>query len=134
MQNIVKEKGKNNAKEEKNIVKIIKGSIISIILTIIMLLIFSIILAYTNVSESAATPVVFCITIISILAGSIISVRRAKKNGLVNGAIVGGIYILTIYILSSIFTTTFGLNMYAIIMIILSVLAGILGGIIGVNI
>lgn len=134
MQNIVKEKGKNNAKEEKNIVKIIKGSIISIILTIIMLLIFSIILAYTNVSESVATPVIFCITIISILAGSIISVRRVKKNGLVNGAIVGGIYILTIYILSSIFTTTFGLNMYAIIMIILSVLAGILGGIIGVNI
>lgn len=134
MQNIEKEKGKNNAKEEKNIVKIIKGSIISIILTIIMLLIFSIILAYTNVSESVATPVIFCITIISILAGSIISVRRVKKNGLVNGAIVGGIYILTIYILSSIFTTTFGLNMYAIIMIILSVLAGILGGIIGVNI
>lgn len=134
MQNIVKEKGKNKTKEERNIIKIIKGSAISLILTIIMLILFSIILTYTNVNESIATPVIFVITIISILTGSIISVRKVKKNGLVNGAIVGGIYILTIYILSSVFVTTFALNMYAIIMIILSVLAGILGGIIGVNI
>ncbi len=38
-------------KEDSNFVRIIKGSILSIILTIICLLIFSLILAYTNISE-----------------------------------------------------------------------------------
>ena len=125
---------KDNNKEENNFVKIIKGSLIAIILTIIMLLIFSVILTYTNVKESTSTPVIFGIMTISIIIGSIISVRKVKKNGLVNGAIVGGIYILTIYILSSVFATTFGLNLQAILMIIFAILAGILGGIIGVNI
>ena len=38
-------------KEDSNFVRIIKGSILSIILTIICLLIFSLILAYTNIPE-----------------------------------------------------------------------------------
>jgi len=117
-----KDKFMEENKEEKNFIKIIKGSLIAIILTIIMLLIFSVILTYTNVKESTSTPVIFGIMIISIIIGSIISVRKVKKNGLVNGAIVGGIYILTIYILSSVFATTFGLNLQAILMIIFAIL------------
>ena len=56
-----------------------------------------------------------------------------KKNGIINGAIIGVIYIITIYILSSIIEGTFSLNRYSIMMIIGSILAGALGGIIGVN-
>jgi len=58
---------------------------------------------------------------------------NVRKNGIINGSIVGFIYILTIYILSSLIEGSFSLNTYSIIMIIGSVLAGALGGIIGVN-
>ena len=87
-------------KEDSNFVRIIKGSILSIILTIICLLIFSLILAYTNIPEKTMIPVITAVTAISILAGSIISVYKIEKKGIINGALVGLIYILTIYIIS----------------------------------
>ena len=123
-----------NTKEDSNFVRIIKGSILSIILTIICLLIFSLILAYTNISEKTMIPVITAVTAISILAGSIISVSKIEKKGIINGTLVGLIYILTIYIISSIAKGNFEITINSIILIASAIIAGMLGGIIGVNI
>lgn len=116
-----------------NIRKILIGSGVSIIITIIGLIIFASLLTYTSIAESAISTVTIILTVISILIGSSISMSNVRKNGIINGSIVGLIYILTIYILSSLIEGSFALNTYSIIMIIGSVLAGALGGIIGVN-
>lgn len=50
-----------------------------------------------------------------------------------NGGAIGLIYILVIYLLSSITGSSFALNMYSIIMIMLSIAAGAVGGVVGVN-
>lgn len=112
---------------------IVKGILISFISTLILLFIFAIFLTYTNISESAIPPVIIVMTIISILLGSSISTIKIKKNGIVNGGIIGLSYILILYIISSIVHTGFALNGYSIAMIILSILAGMVGGIVGVN-
>ncbi len=117
----------------KNIINIIKGTVIAIIITLIGLLIFATVLTYTDVGEETIKPVIIVITAISILIGSGISTRKIKKMGLINGGIVGLIYILLIYIASSITGSGFSLNMYSTMMLVASVIAGILGGIIGVN-
>ena len=121
-------------KEDSNFVRIIKGSILSLILTIICLLIFSLILAYTNIPEKTMIPVITAVTAISILAGSIISVSKIEKKGIINGTLVGLIYILTIYIISSIAKGNFEITINSIILIASAIIAGMLGGIIGVNI
>ncbi len=124
----------NNIRENgENIKKILKGSAFSIIITLIGLLIYSIILSYTSVAESTMPTIIIIITGISILIGSTISTSNIKKNGIVNGMLVGLIYITLIYLLSSIITGKFSLNTNSMIMIITSVLTGALGGIIGVN-
>ena len=56
-----------------------------------------------------------------------------KKNGILNGGIIGFIYILAIYLLSSLIGGGFGLNIYGIIMMIAGIVAGAIGGIVGVN-
>ena len=117
----------------KNIIRIIKGSVTAIILTLLLLLIFAIILTYTSLKESIINPVIIVISVISILIGSSISTLKISKNGLLNGGLVGIIYILTIYLLSSITSSGFSINLYSIIMMILSIIAGMIGGIIGVN-
>lgn len=124
----------NNNITNKNLINIIKGSTISIIVTLVLLFVFSLILTYTKLQESIIVPVVIIITAISILIGSSISSLKIRKKGIINGALVGLIYILTIYLLSSITGSGFSLNITSIIMIISSVVAGIIGGIIGVNI
>ena len=112
---------------------IIKGIIISFITTIIFLLIFSIFLTYTNISENFITPTIIVITAISIFIGSTISNSKIQRNGLLNGAIVGGIYLISIYLLSSIMNQKFALSMQSIVMIISGIVCGMFGGILGVN-
>lgn len=128
---LIKEK---NDTESKNIVKIIKGSTVAIIITLLGLLIYSVILASTEIGENTINYVVIGISALSILIGSIISVSKIAKNGMLNGAIVGGIYIVIIYLLSSIINLNFDINSYSIILISFSMVAGMLGGVIGVNI
>lgn len=119
--------------ETKNIKYIIKGVIISIIATLILLLIFSILLTYTNISEKLINPFIIVITAISILIGSSIGNTKMKKNGLLNGAIIGGVYLTLIYIISSIINHNFILTVQSVIIIISGIICGMLGGIIGVN-
>lgn len=112
---------------------IMKGVIISIIFTLIFLFIFSIILTYTNVSESFTEPVIIIITAISIFIGSSMGNIKMNKNGILNGALVGGIYLLSIYILSGIISQNFILTTQSVIIIIAGMICGMFGGIIGVN-
>ena len=104
----IKEIRKNNTKDNENNKKnnyiyVFKGIIISILITLIGLLVFSIILTNFDIQENIISPVVLIVTACSIIIGSIISSVKIKNKGILNGGIVGGIYILTIYILSSIF-------------------------------
>ena len=122
---------KNETKE--NLIRIIKGSGIALGITILSLFIFAILLTYTNIQENTMIPVVIIITAVSILIGSSLSTLRIKKNGLLNGALVGVIYILLIYIISSLTGSGFSLNIMSIIMLVSSIIAGMIGGIIGVN-
>ena len=123
----------NKMGENSNLIQILKGIGISFVSTIIFLVIFAIILTYTQVAENTINPVIIIITALSILIGSSIANIKLKKNGLINGAIIGGIYMLIIYLISSILNWKFGLNLQSLIMIVVGVIFGILGGILGVN-
>ena len=116
-----------------SISNVIKGTIISFMTTIIFLLIFSVILTYTNISENFITPTIIVMTAISIFIGSTIANSKIQRNGLLNGAIVGGIYLISIYLLSSIINQKFSISMQSIIMIISGMICGMFGGILGVN-
>lgn len=75
--------------ENKTAINILKGIGISLVTTLILLLIFSIILTYTNIPENTINAVIMIITAISILIGSSVGNIKIKKNGLINGGIIG---------------------------------------------
>jgi len=120
--------------KNSNFINVARGSIIAITITLVCLVIFSVILANTEVAESTINPVIILVTAVSIFVGSIMSVSRILKRGIINGGIVGMIYFLAIYILSGIVNSNFSINISGIILIICGILAGMLGGIVGVNI
>ena len=117
----------------KTVIQIIKGVGISFLSTILLLIIFASLLTYTQLSEQMMNPVIIIITAVSILIGSSIGNSKIKKNGLINGALIGGIYIIIIYFVSSILNRKFGLEIQSLIMIVIGMIFGILGGIVGVN-
>lgn len=127
----------NNVKMEANsnnmAIRIFKGLLFSLVITLVSIFIFSIVLTYSNISESTIPIVIVVLTFISIFIGTIIGVRKISKNGMLNGAIIGGSYVLLLYFISSLLNTGFTLNIYTIIMIVAGIISGIIGGIIGVN-
>lgn len=119
---------------KKSFLSILKGSIIAIAITLFSMFIVSVIFTLTNISEAFIPQIIIAVTSISILIGSIISSINIGKMGILNGALVGFIYIFTIYLLSSIIVCGFSFNIKSLIMIGISLVLGIFGGIIGVNI
>ena len=128
------EKNINEQSEtKKNVIRIIKGSIFSIIISLILLLIFAILLCYTNLSENSIKPTILIITGVGILVGSMISAKKIRKNGLVNGGMVGIIYTVILYLISSLTITNFSVTINSFIMLIVAIITGMIGGIIGIN-
>ena len=113
---------------------IFKGSILSVLITLLLVLIFSFILVNTNVNESVIPIVIIGIVGVSILIGSSIGTIKLEKNGIINGGLIGLIYICSIYVLSSLINSNFQLNKYSIILIIVSIITEMFGGVFGVNI
>ena len=127
-------KSEDMAKEKNiNIINLISGTIISILLTIFFLIIYATLLSYTNISEDTITPVILIITGICILIGSSISSINLKKQGMINGGLVGLIYVIFLYVVSSIFIAGFQLTLNTIWMIIICIVTGMIGGVIGIN-
>lgn len=111
----------------ENSIQIIKGVGVALLTTLLCLIIFAIILTYTSVGEACIDPVIIVITGISILLGSFLSNMKMKKNGMLNGGIVGLAYLLILYIISSLLNWRFGLSWRSIIMLAVGILCGILG-------
>ena len=120
--------------DNKALKNILKGTIIAFMTTLVAFLVFALLLTYTNISEETIFPIVVVITGISILLGSSLGNLKIKKNGIINGGFIGLIYMLLLYFVSSCFIGNFSLNVNSIILIIAAIIAGMLGGIIGVNV
>lgn len=112
---------------------ILKGIGISMLFTIIMLLILSIVLSFSNIKESVIMPSVIFISSFSILIGGFLVAKRIDKSGIVYGSIVGLSYMLILYLISSIMNFDFSLNGSSVIMISFGIIGGAIGGILGVN-
>lgn len=117
----------------KRVTIILKNVFVAYCIALLMFLIYAFALEFTVIPESSIPIVVFVVSMISVFIGSSFAVIKIKENGLINGGLVGLIYILVLYLLSSIFSTGFGMNGYTFSMIIFNVIIGMIGGIIGVN-
>ncbi len=117
----------------ENCIQVLKGVGIALVTTFICLILFSIILTYTSVNENCIDSVTMIITGISILCGSFLGSIRIKKNGMINGGLVSVIYLVFLYLISSLLNWKFGLNLQSIIMLIVGFVCGVLGGVLGVN-
>lgn len=111
-----------------------KGICISFILTIILFYILGIILSCTSIPEKIITPAIIIITGISILIGASIVTIKSQEKGMIKGGLIGLMYFLIIYLISSLIMKNFEVNVYSMIMFAASFVCGSIGGIVGVNI
>ena len=118
----------------ENVKQYSKFLILSYVIAIILLCLTAVIFAYTNINDSLINIFVFAIIVITNLIGSTLLSRKIKKRGLITGLLFGVIYFLIIYLLSAIFYTGFFVNQVVGMYLLMTTIAGMVGGIIGVNI
>lgn len=109
------------------------GIAISFIITIILFYILGIILSCTSMPEKIINPSIIIITGISILIATSIVTIKLKEKGMIRGGIIGAIYFILIYLVSSLILKNFDVNVYSVIMFAVSFFCGAIGGIVGIN-
>ncbi len=102
----------------------VKGIAISMILSLLMMLILSMVLSFSSVKENVIMPTVIFISAFSILVSSFLVAKRIESKGIIYGSLLGLIYMLILYLLSSILNFDFSLNTNAVVMITFGIVGG----------
>ncbi|GAA0177295.1 TIGR04086 family membrane protein [Clostridium sediminicola] len=119
--------------KKRDFIYIGEGVLRGFFLTLFLILIYSILCAYIDVKEIVTSVFIVVITALGIMYGAIYAVKRIKSKGWINGLIVALIYMLAIYIISSINGRDFGISYYGLLRILLSLAVGMFSGMLGVN-
>lgn len=123
-----------NYNSSNYIIDVVKGTILGLILTILLILVFTIILTYTKLSEEIIPLINSVIMILGITSGAIFVSRRVERKGWLSGGLVGIIYFLIILLVSKLFIQDFLLDKYLLIKGVIAIVTGCIGGMIGINI
>ena len=121
-------------KEEKFLLSYIKGVVSSFTISIILFYILGIILTSINITEKIITPAILIITGLSILIATSVVMIKNNEKGLLKGGLIGLSYFSILYIVSSISMQNFEINVYSMIMLVITFICGSIGGIVGINI
>lgn len=119
--------------ENLDILSVLKGILIAYIITVPTFMLFALLLTNIDFPEKLITPVVVITTVISVLFAGSSATRGLKSKGWLNGGIVGFVYMLVLYFISSLIFNNFVIDKYVITMAVIGILTGAIGGITGIN-
>ncbi len=119
--------------EKLNVVSLMKGLLVSYIITIPVFMLLALILTNTDFPQRLITPAVVVTTVISVLTAGFVSTRGVRNKGWLNGGIVGLIYMTILYLISSLIYNDFTIDKYVITMTVIGITSGAIGGIVGIN-
>lgn len=111
----------------------LKGVLIATLVTLVIFAIFSLVLSYTPLPESAIPYIVFITQGIGSAIAGFIPAKKAGVKGLITGGLSAFLYMLILWLVSSLLSDGFYVNSHVLTMFLLSLIFGALGGITGVN-
>lgn len=127
---MAKNKLKSNSPITSNIVK---GSLISVSISLVLILIFALLIKFINIPDNVITPVNQIIKIVSIFFGCFISLKHYQQKGLLTGSMIGLIYTLLAFLIFSLLGGTFNLSISLLVDSIFALIIGAICGIFSVN-
>lgn len=135
--NILNSKFKSNFKLGKINdfwLSVIKGSLWAVSITLILILLFAIIIRFTNLPDNFIMPINQIIKIFSILVGCFLGARVKAEKGLKMGFLIGLFYSISAYLIFSILSNSFSFSTTLIIDTVFASIIGAICGVFAVNI
>lgn len=118
---------------EHHIKYIIKGLVLAYVFTLVLVLVVSFLLTYTRLKESTIPLLNTIIMIISISVGAIYIAVNIGERGWLNGGILGVFYFVILILFNYLFVKPFTFDIFSISKFFISLITGIIGGILGIN-
>ena len=121
--------------ENKNalFVSVIKGSLISLAVSLVGILIFAFFIKYVAVPTSFIQPINQVIKGISLLVGSFFALKKVKEMGLVTGLLIGLVYTILAFVVFSILDGNFEFSKTLVNDLLFGGIIGAICGVIAVN-
>lgn len=114
--------------------KVLLKSIVSaVLISLVLMFVLAVVLAVTSVQENIMSFSIIFISAISILISAFYASKKIKEKGIICGAIVGFMYMIVLYFISSFLNWNFSLTLETISMMAAGIIGGAFGGILGVN-
>ena len=114
-------------------ISIFKGLGYAYIFTLIVILIYNALLTFTKMSSDSMGLIVSIITTFGAAFGGFYACKQIKEKGLLYGLLEGLIYIVFLIVLVFLAKENFSFEISMLYSVILTTVAGGIGGIIGVN-
>ncbi|OPX43143.1 hypothetical protein CLHUN_28910 [Ruminiclostridium hungatei] len=124
---------KKQLDEHVNLLRVLKGLLLSFLITLPCFLAFALFLTYTDFPEKYTFIAVLITTVISVLTASAYSTRNVRSKGWMNGCAVGVLYVAVLYLASSIIFMNFAVDVQVLLTVVIGAIVGCLGGIFGIN-
>lgn len=115
-----------------HLVEIAKAVLLSILFCLAAVLIFSLILKFANLSDSVVKPVNQCIKAFAILFGCFFGIRGEK--GWLKGLVAGLLTVMLTYLVFAMVGGDFSLSWLILAELAFGAVAGVLSGIVSVNV
>ncbi len=114
-------------------VSVLTNVLLIYLVTLVMLLALAIAITYSDFPESYSQAAIMAITVISIIMVGLFVARGANSYGWLWGAIAAAVYMLLLYMISSLAIGSFSISGGYFVMLLIALLCGSIGGIIGIN-
>lgn len=110
-----------------------KGIALAYTVTLGLILIVAIMLTYTSLEEKTIPLLNTIIMVLSITVGAIYLTLKVGRKGWLNGGAIGILYYLILLLLNILFLKEYSINIYTTSKLVISLITGIIGGMIGIN-
>ncbi|AOY76943.1 TIGR04086 family membrane protein [Clostridium formicaceticum] len=110
-----------------------KGLVRGYIISLALFLLGAILITYTGLGENIIPVLTSVIMIVSIAYAAIYVAIHIKQKGWLHGGLIGILYIFILILLSKAFVTGYIVDRIAYFRIFISMVAGVIGGMIGIN-
>ena len=111
----------------------VEGVFRAAILTLIVLVIYSIITTYLPASTKVTSVFYIVITLVSVLYGAVFAAKKAGEKGWLMGILVGATYMLILYLVKVFGGGSAAIGMREVIRTALALGIGALSGMLGIN-
>lgn len=120
-------------KERPAVLRCVLNLITAYAVTVVLVMLFALLLCYTDISEAWIGRGAKIITVFSVALAGALCAKSGKRSGWLVGGVSGVLYMVILYLIGYLAFGQLELGAEAALKLVYGAVAGIVGGIIGIN-